>query len=137
MNDINNLNIVGHLARDVEIKYTSGGMAIADGAIAVNRSVKDRDGYHDQASFFDFSIFGKAAENLKPYLIKGKQIAISGYLKRESWTDKETGNNRSKIKICANEVQLLGGGSNSNGNGGCQAQSSGYDAAGFGYGETF
>ncbi len=114
MNDVNTVIVAGHLTRDVELKYTSSGMAIADGALAVNRSVKTADGYKNSASFFDFSIFGKTAESLKPYLTKGKQIAITGYLKQETWTDRESGAKRSRVKICASEIELLGGGAQNN-----------------------
>ena len=107
MNDINSIILIGRLTKDTELKYTSGGMAIAKGAIAVNRSVKAGEGYKDQASFFDFSIFGKTAENLKSYLTKGKQVALIGYLKQERWTDSE-GIKRTKVEICVNEIELLG-----------------------------
>ena len=47
------------------------------------------------------------AENLKPYLTKGKQIAIDGYLKQDRW--EKDGQKMSKVTIVANNVQLLGG----------------------------
>lgn len=126
MNDINSVIVAGYLPRDVELKYTQGGMAIADGAIAVNRSVKNADGtYKNSASFFDFSVFGKVAESLKPYLLKGKQVAINGYLKQEVWTDRETGAKRSRVKICAIEIELLGGSQNKNGQ---SSNAGGYEA---------
>jgi len=59
-------------------------------------------------SFFDVTIWGKTAENLKPYLVKGKQIAVDGYLKQDRW--QKDGQNFSKVNIVANSVQLLGGG---------------------------
>lgn len=132
MNDVNSIALVGRLTRDVELKYTSGGMAIAEGAIAVNRSVKTAEGYKNSPSFFDFSIFGKTAESLKPYLLKGKQIALTGFLKQESWNDRDTGAKRSRVRICATEIELLGNKNDgSNGSGG--SESSGAQNDGYGY----
>lgn len=108
MADINRTILIGRLVRDVEVKYTGNGMAIGNGTIAIDRSVKKDGEWMKEANFFDFAIFGKQAENLKQYLTKGKQIGIDGFLKQDRWQDQE-GQNRSKISIVANDVQLLGG----------------------------
>jgi single-strand DNA-binding protein len=109
MNGTNVVAVVGRLTRDAEIKYTGAGMAIASCAVAVNTSRKDAQGnWTDEANFFDVVVFGKTAENLKQYLLKGKQIAISGHLKQERW-EKE-GQKFSKVSIVADAVELLGGG---------------------------
>lgn len=107
--DLNSVVLIGRLTRDVELKYTPGGMAICNGSVAVGRRVKKGDAYQDETSFFDFACFGKTAENLKPYLTKGKQIAIQGELKQDRW--QQDGQNRSRISIMVNSVQLLGGNS--------------------------
>lgn len=107
MNDINNLTIIGRLTDDVELKYTPNGMAIGSFSIACNYTKKQGDQYVDMTSFFDVSLFGKSAENLKPYLTKGKQVAINGSLKQERWQDKD-GGKRSRVLIYAQEVELLG-----------------------------
>ena len=46
---------------------------------------------------------------MKPYLTKGKQVAVDGFLKQDRWQDATTGQNRSAVKIVANDIQLLGG----------------------------
>ena len=107
MNGTNVVAVVGRLTRDAEIKYTGAGMAIASCAVAVNTSRKDAQGnWTDEANFFDVTIFGKTAETLKPYLIKGKQIAVTGHLKQDRW-EKE-GQKFSKVYIVADAVELLG-----------------------------
>ena len=114
-NDLNSVIIIGNLVRDCganerDFAYTQGGMAIATISIASNRSRKQSDGsYANEVSYFDVHLFGKTAENLKPYLLKGQKVAVEGVLKQERWQDKQTGNNMSKIVINANSVQLLGG----------------------------
>lgn len=113
MQDINSLILVGRLTRDLEVKYHQDGSTIGTTAIAVNRSVKHGDKWEDEASFFDITLFGKTAENLKQYLVKGKQVAIKGALKQDRWNDKETGKQKSKISIVTEDIQLLGGKSDS------------------------
>lgn len=106
MNDINNVNLIGRLTRDAELAYTPSGLACAKASLAVNRSKKENDQWVDEVSYFDVTIWGKTAENLKQYLLKGKQVAIEGALKQDRWKD-TNGNNRSSVKIIANNVQLL------------------------------
>jgi len=103
--DLNRVIEIGRLTRDAEVTYTPGGMAIAKMSIAVNRRVKAGDGWADEANYFDVQLFGKSAENLKPYLLKGKQIAVDGYLKQDRW--EKDGQKFSKITINANDIQLL------------------------------
>jgi single-strand DNA-binding protein len=107
MADINKVMLVGRLTREAELKYTSNGFAVASFAIAVNRRRKNGDQWVEEASFFDINLFGKSAEGLKQYLVKGKQVAIEGELRQERW--EQEGQSRSKVVVIANNVQLLGG----------------------------
>lgn len=113
MTDINHIVLVGRLTSDIDsnpkaFSHLQDGTARASIGIAVNRSQKKQDGsYADEASFFDVTVWGKQAENLKPYLTKGKQIAVDGYLKQDRW--QKDGQNFSRVSIVANNIQLLGG----------------------------
>lgn len=106
-NDINSVNLVGRLVRDVDLSYLPSGTAVGKLSVAVNRSRKQNDQWIDEVSYFDISLFGKSAENLKPYLMKGKQIAVQGSLRQERW--EKDGQKHSRISIIADAVQLLGG----------------------------
>lgn len=108
MADLNEVIVIGRVTKDEELKYTTGGMAIGNISIAVNRRVKKGQEWADEANYFDVVIFGKQAENLSKFLTKGQQIAIVGFLKQERWEDVQTGEKRSKIKIVTNNIQLLG-----------------------------
>jgi single-strand DNA-binding protein len=127
MTDVNHVVLVGRLTRDLagderSFGYTQGGMARANVSIAVNRSRKDASGqYVDEVSYFDVVIWGKTAENLKPYLTKGKMIVIDGSLKQERWQD-QNGANRSRVVINTTMVQLCGGNGNGNDQGGYNPQ---------------
>lgn len=104
---VNHVIEIGNLTRDSETRFTSGGMAICKFSIAVNERRKQGDEWIDEANFFDVSLFGKSAENLGKYLVKGKQVAVEGKLKQNRW--EHEGKAMSKVEIVANNVQLLGG----------------------------
>jgi single-strand DNA-binding protein len=96
--------IIGNLVRDAELKFVpSSGLAIADFTVAVN-GMKD-----DDVSFIPVTAFGKTAEAVGNYTQKGSKVAVSYYLKMETWTSKE-GKNRSKLKCNATRVEFLSGG---------------------------
>lgn len=106
--DLNQFFIIGRLTRDVEIKSTPTGVTVARISIANNQKVKRNGQWQDVTNFFDIAIFGKSANNLAQYLTRGKQIAVSGALRQDRWTD-ANGNNRTKISLVAEQLQLLGG----------------------------
>lgn len=119
MTDLNTVCLIGNLTKDVgsserDFGYTNSGMARANVSIAVNRSVKKNGNWTDEVSYFDVVIWGKMAENLKPYLLKGKKIAVQGTLKQERW--EKDGNKFSCIVINADTVQLLSANNGNSGN---------------------
>lgn len=115
-NDLNKLFLIGRLTKDLgsdpqgrDFGYLQNGTCKGVISIAVNRSKKQADGtYADEVSYFDINIWGKMAENLKPYLLRGTQVMVEAIIKQERWKDKQTGENRSKIAIHADNIQLLG-----------------------------
>ena len=108
MKDLDHVVLIGRCVKDAVLKYTAGGTAVSKFSIAVNRRVKAGDQWKDEASFFEINLWGKQAESLNQYLIKGKQIAVTGELVQDRWI--QDGQNRSKVYIKADDVQLLGGG---------------------------
>lgn len=119
MNDLNNYSVIGRFTRDLgerDFAYIGNGTAKADLSIAVNRSVKRNDQWQDEVSYFDVIVWGRTAENLKQYFVKGKQLAIRGHLKQDRW--EKDGQKHSRVYIVAEDVQLLGGKSDGNNNGG-------------------
>jgi single-strand DNA-binding protein len=110
MTDLNHVIEIGRLTRDIserDFGYTTGGTARLNLSIAVNRSEKRGGEWADKVSFFDVTVWGKTAENIRPYLHKGKQIAVDGYLDQQRW--EKDGIKYSKVVIIADSVQLLGG----------------------------
>lgn len=119
MNDTNSVILIGRLTRDLgenDMAYLSGsGTARANISIAVNRSRKQGDQWVDEVNYFDITVWGKTAENLKPYLLKGKQICVKGFLKQDRW--EKDGQKYSKVHVIAEDVQLLGGKNEGNSDG--------------------
>ena len=131
MADLNNYSVIGRMTRDIDERafgYTNGGTARLNISIAVN------DGYGDKAytNYFDVVIWGKTAENVKPYLSKGKQLCINGRLRQDRW--EKDGQKNSRVCIVAETVQLLGGRNDGAGSGGnqqpAQQQAPEYDNGG-------
>ena len=117
--DLNNYSVIGRMTRDLDERafaYTQNGKARLNISIAVN------DGYGDNqyTSYFDVVVWGKTAENIKPYLGKGKQLCINGRLRQDRW--ESNGQKNSRVVIVAETVQLLGGRDNSAGSGGNNQQ---------------
>ncbi|MBR5007838.1 MAG: single-stranded DNA-binding protein [Methanocorpusculum sp.] len=110
--DLNKTLIIGRLTADSVLEYTTGGSAIAKFSIATDH-MKKKDGSTD-TSFFNCKAFGKLAENLNQYLKKGKQVSIVAYLKQERW--EKDGQKQSRVILNCEEIQLLGGNQQNNGN---------------------
>ena len=119
MTDLNHVVVIGRLTRDLgaderSFGYLPNGNARANISLAVNRSKKQNEQWIDEVSYFDITIFGKTAENLKSYLTRGKQICVEGHLQQQRW--EKDGQKFSKIVIIADNVQLLGGKSENSSN---------------------
>ena len=128
MADVNKVILIGRTTHEIDERsfgYTTGGTARLNLSIAVNRSVKKNGAWTDSVSYFDVTVWGKPAENIKPYLHKGKQIAVDGFLDQQRW--EKDGQKYSKVCIIADNVQLLGGK-----NEGAPQQAQGYNDAGSG-----
>ena len=110
----NKVILIGNLTREIELRYTPSGTAVAKVGIASNRSFTDpvTKEKKTEVMFIDIIIFGRAAETANQYLKKGSQILVEGRLSFKQWTD-NTGQKRSKHEIIAESVKFLGAGNNS------------------------
>jgi len=109
MASFNKVILAGNLTRDPELRYTPKGTAIAKIGLAVNRVWTNEAGEKkEEVTFVDVDIFGRTAENVGPYMRKGRPILIEGRLKLDQWDDKQTGQKKSKLGVVAETVQFLG-----------------------------
>ena len=105
--DLNNVFLVGRLTRDMELSYTANGYPIGKFSIAVNRRRKNGEQWEDEVNFFDLVLWGKRAEALQRYLLKGTQIAVQGQLRQDRW--EQDGQKRSRVLVELSNIQLVGG----------------------------
>ncbi|MCP5003296.1 MAG: single-stranded DNA-binding protein [Planctomycetes bacterium] len=107
--DLNQCNFIGRLGRDIEIKYSASGSVIANFSIACGDDYKDKQGLKvEQTNWVNVACFGKLGEICGKYLKKGSQVYISGKQVTRKWQD-QSGNDRYSTEIVANEMQMLGG----------------------------
>lgn len=94
-----NINIIGTMTRDLELKYLPSGTAVGSFAIAVNQDYKNQQGQKvEKTSFFDIKVIGKQSETINQYFHKGSRIGITGSLEQETWSAQD-GTNRSRVII--------------------------------------
>lgn len=105
---MNIVTLTGNLTHDPEVKYTPGGTAVCEVSIAINDRKKIRDEWQDVTTYVDVTLWGRTAENAGKYLTKGRKIAVVGKLTQDSWKDKETGKQRTELKVTADTVEFLG-----------------------------
>jgi len=100
---VNSWNLTGNLGNDAETRHTPNGDAV------VSFSVGVKSGYGEKASttWARCSMFGKRAESVAPYLVKGQLVGVVGELTAREWTDKQ-GQSRTSIDVRVNDLTLLG-----------------------------
>lgn len=99
---MNNITVAGQLGRDCEIKQLNSGDSVA------NFSVADSAGRDKGTIWWNCELWGKRADALSQYLVKGQAVAVSGSITEQEWTDKD-GNKRKNMKIRVADIALLGG----------------------------
>lgn len=95
---------IGRLTKDVELRRTGNGTAVATFTLAVNRPFETNG--EKQADFIPCVVWGKLAENTERYCHKGSQVAVDGMLQSRSYED----NNKKKhfvLELVCSKVQFL------------------------------
>ena len=114
------MNIVvlkGRLVRDSEIREFQGGGKVLSNAMALSRVWYDNNGNkHEETDFVDIKANNGTADFISKWFKKGDGISIKGRLKQESWQDKDTGANRSRLVVVAEEAHFELGRAENNGN---------------------
>jgi single-strand DNA-binding protein len=96
----NTITVVGNVTRDPELRFTQGGMAVANFGIAWNKKKADGE---EEVSFFNVSCFRQLAENVAESITKGSRVVVYGMLQQRSW-DTPDGDRRSAVEIIADDV---------------------------------
>jgi single-strand DNA-binding protein len=110
MPNLNKVMLIGNVTREIEVKFTPKGTAVAEVGMAINRSWKDDSGQKkEETTFVEITFWGRQAEVVGEYAKKGTPIYVEGRLQLDSWDDKQSGQKRSKLRIVGEQLQLLGG----------------------------
>ncbi len=111
MPNLNQVNLIGNLTRDPELRVTPKGAAICQFSLAINRKFKDESGgEREEVTYVDCEAWGKSGENIAKYTTKGRPLYVGGRLRLDLWEDKTTHEKRSKMKVVVDQFQFLGSG---------------------------
>ena len=135
MANLNKVMLIGNLTADPDVRTTPRGTPVTELRIAVNRVTNgpNEGERREEATYLDVTCWGRTGEIAAQYLAKGRPVFIEGRLQQDTWEDKQTGQRRSRIRIVAENLQLLGsrdGAPQGGGNGGYQQRSGGYNNGG-------
>jgi single-strand DNA-binding protein len=99
---MNSITVAGNIGKDAEVRYLPNGDPVC------SFSVADSQGREKPTIWWNCSLFGKRAESLAPYLLKGGQVTVTGTVTEREWTDKD-GAKRKSIDVRVSDVALQGG----------------------------
>lgn len=102
---MNSVNLIGRITKDLELRYTTGGIACVAFTIAINNG-KDKNGEERKADFPRIYVYEKQAENLAKYCGKGRLIAVDGRIKTRDWVRKD-GTTAYETYVLANRIEFL------------------------------
>ena len=130
MPNLNKVQLMGNITRDPEVRYTPKGTAVTDIGLAINRNYSTDDGdRREETTFVDITFWGRQAEVIGEYMKKGRPLYVEGRLQLDQWEDKNTGQQRSRLKVIGDNFQFLGGRDEGGQRGGGQGQQSSQQVA--------
>ena len=107
MASFNKVIMIGNLTRDPELRTTPKGTSVCSFSLALNRRYKTESGEdRDETTFVDIEAYGKQAELIGKYLVKGRPLMVEGRLKLDSW--EKNGEKRSRLKVVTENFQFMG-----------------------------
>lgn len=132
MASFNKVILMGNLTRTPELRSTPGGAQVTDIGLAIKDVYVDKAGNkQERVDFVDVTFWGKQAETLCRWKQKGDPLLVEGRLRLETWQDRESGKNRSKLKVIGIGFTFLGrAGGNDGGGGGGNRQQGGNQSQG-------
>ena len=108
MADLNEVRLIGRLTRDPELRSTPTGQYVCSFGLATNRKYRRQDGANEEeTTFIEIVCWGKTAQNVNSYLRKGSSVFIGGRLQYDAWTDQNTGQKRSRLRVIGSNIQFL------------------------------
>lgn len=108
MASLNKVMLIGRLGKEVEVRFTASGVAVANFSLATSEKFKNKAGEtEERTEWHNVQLWQKLAEIAGEYLTKGSLVYIEGRLQTRKWQDKE-GNDRYTTEIVGERMQMLG-----------------------------
>lgn len=109
MSSLNQCNFIGRLGADPDTRYAASGVAVTNISIACSEQWTDKESGErkERTEWIRITAFGKLAEIIAEYLVKGGQVYVSGRMQTDKYEDKE-GIERYSTKIIADKMVMLG-----------------------------
>jgi single-strand DNA-binding protein len=98
---LNHITVMGRITKDIELRRTDSGVAVASFTVAVDRDFKGKSG-EKETDFIDCVAWRQTGEFVNKYFSKGSMIVVSGRLEIRSWTDKDGGKRRTAEIVVEN-----------------------------------
>jgi single-strand DNA-binding protein len=105
--NFNKVILLGNLTRDIELRHTQGGQALAKFGMATNRKYTVNGESKEETCFVDLTAWGRQAEVLSQYVKKGSQLFVEGRLQYSTW--EKDGVKKSKLDVVVENFQFVGG----------------------------
>jgi single-strand DNA-binding protein len=107
-NTVNRIELIGYMGAMPEMRFTANGVPVTNFSIATNRIWKGQDGEPQRATdWHRVTAWGRLAEVVNQYMGTGKRVRVVGHLEYQSWTDKVSGEQRSRAFVVASQVLFL------------------------------
>ena len=107
-NTVNRIELIGYMGAMPELRFTANGLSVTNFSLATNRIWRDPSGETCKATdWHSVTVWGRLAEVVNEYMAKGKRVRVIGRLEYQSWTDKASGEQRSRAVIVASQVLFL------------------------------
>jgi single-strand DNA-binding protein len=103
----NRIILIGNLGKDAELRATPAGKSVATTSIAINDPAKKDESGNPGTEWYRLKIWGKTADNLGKFLLKGKQVYVEGRLSIQTWKDRD-GKDRYTPEVSVDQILLLG-----------------------------
>lgn len=107
MVSLNRVLLAGNLVRRPTVRYTLEGVAVGELRLAVGGDRRGEDGGERPTLFLNVRALGAVAERCERFLVKGVPVLVRGRLSTRTWTDRRTGQSRSRLEVMAEEVEAL------------------------------
>jgi len=107
-NTVNRIELIGYMGAMPEMRFTANGAPVTNFSLATNRIWQDQHAETRKATdWHRITVWGRLAEVVKQYMGTGKRVRVIGRLEYQTWTDKATGEPRSRAVIVASQVLFL------------------------------